>query len=111
MNRQAMRKLLLLILLLGSSLVSLAQGFFLEPGFRYSKHIPFPDFADYPVYEADLRLGWQTTGKKDWQRHFNYPNIGLGLRYEHNTMSISGTVFSEGNLTKLRQIVNDVSHD
>ena len=86
MNRQAMRKLLLLILLLGSSLVSLAQGFFLEPGFRYSKHIPFPDFADYPVYEADLRLGWQTTGKKDWQRQFNYPNIGLGLRYEHNTM-------------------------
>lgn len=81
-----MRKLLILITILGSNCLSFAQGFFLEPGLRYSKHIPFPDFAEYPVYEADLRLGWQTTGEKDWQRFFNYPNIGIGLRYEHNTM-------------------------
>lgn len=86
MKRQAMHKLLILILFLGLSHLVFAQGFFLEPGFRYGKHIPFPEFAEYPVYEADLRLGWQTTGEKDWQRFFNYPNIGMGLRYEHNTM-------------------------
>lgn len=37
------------------------------------------------------------------------PEGSLRVRYEHNTMSISGTVFSEGNLTKLRQIVNEQS--
>ncbi|MBQ6770562.1 MAG: acyloxyacyl hydrolase [Bacteroidales bacterium] len=81
-----MRKFLVFIAFLGFSTLTSAQGFYIEPAFRYSKHIPFPDFSDYPVHEADLRLGWQTTGEKAWQQGFNYPNFGLGLRFEHNTM-------------------------
>ena len=63
-----------------------AQGLYLEPGFRYAHHLPLPIYADYPVYGADLRLGWQTDGSEAWEKFFNYPLVGIDFRFEHHTM-------------------------
>ena len=63
-----------------------AQGLYLEPGFRYAHHLPLPIYADYPVYGADVRLGWQTDGSEAWEKFFNYPLVGIDFRFEHHTM-------------------------
>ncbi len=66
--------------------ISGKQYGYIEPSLRWGHHIPFAQYADYPAYCADIRLGIQTTGEKPWERFFNYPMVGIDLRYEHNTM-------------------------
>ena len=81
-----MRKGWVIVVFLFAALRLSAQGFFVEPALRYAYHIPFPVYADYPMFGADIRIGHQTDGSKDWQRFFNYPNIGVAFRFEHHTM-------------------------
>ena len=59
---------------------------YIEPSFRWGYHVPFELYSDYPVCCADLRCGIQTTGEKPWECFFNYPKVGINVRYEHNTM-------------------------
>ena len=59
---------------------------YIEPSFRWGYHVPFELYSDYPVCCAVLRCGIQTTGEKPWERFFNYPKVGINVRYEHNTM-------------------------
>jgi hypothetical protein len=80
------KRLFTIILILGATTLLSAQGLYVEPALRYSYHIPFPDYADYPVYGADLRIGRQTDGNHEWERFFNYPSFGLDLRFEHHTL-------------------------
>lgn len=75
------------------------KHWYVEPAFRYAYHIPFKPYKAYPVYCADLRLGWQTTGKQPWERFFNYPLVGIGFRYEHNTMRDYYDAESQSNIT------------
>ena len=81
-----MKKVLFIVLLLGTTLLLSAQGRYVEPSFRYAYHIPFPLYADYPVYGADLRIGQQTDGSQAWESFFNYPCVGIAFRMEHHTM-------------------------
>lgn len=81
-----MKKVLFIVLLLGTTILLSAQGRYVEPSFRYAYHIPFPLYADYPVYGADLRIGRQTDGSQAWESFFNYPCVGIAFRMEHHTM-------------------------
>lgn len=36
------------------------------------------DFLQYGYGALELRLGWQTNGKQDWQHEYNYPYFGVG---------------------------------
>lgn len=81
-----MKKLWFIALFIIASVQLSAQGFYLEPGIRYARHLPLPMYADYPMYGADIRLGRQTDGSEAWQKFFNYPCIGVDLHFEHHTM-------------------------
>ena len=81
-----MKKVLFIVLLLGTTILLSAQGRYVEPSFRYAYHIPFSLYADYPVYGADLRIGRQTDGSQAWESFFNYPCVGIAFRMEHHTM-------------------------
>ncbi len=73
-------------LILFSVLVTSAQ----QPvniGFRFSKAVIMPHRIDMryiikkPPNEYLLTIGFQTTGKKQWQQHWAYPEIGFGAYY------------------------------
>ena len=81
-----MKPMPFIVLLLSTTLQLWAQGLYVEPSFRYAYHIPFPIYADYPMYGADIRIGRQTDGSQAWESFFNYPKIGIDFRFEHHTM-------------------------
>lgn len=93
---------LLIISIFGSLL--LFQSFF-----AYSQHSSNPMFMSlsyrtgenkphreviknlvYPYRGVDFKLGWQTTGERDWQRAFRYPSLGIGINYNTFKTEILG---------------------
>ncbi len=73
-----------------SSLFGDDDRFFIETDLRQGHYIPFVErhayIKDLPQYGIDLKFGKQTDGTKNWEQWFNYPNYGVILRYEHNTL-------------------------
>ncbi|MEI6139360.1 MAG: acyloxyacyl hydrolase [Mariniphaga sp.] len=57
---------------------------------RLISHHPLLDPLEGPVSFFNARWGIKTTGKKDWQRTFNYPTIGLGVFHNQLTQSYLG---------------------
>jgi len=47
---------------------------------------------DDPYRAVELRLGFQSTGKKIWQQYHNYPRYGLGLHYSDLVKDPADTV-------------------
>jgi hypothetical protein len=43
-----------------------------------------------PVTFLNARLGLKTMGKKEWQRVYNYPEIGIGISHNYLTKSFLG---------------------
>ena len=54
-------------------------------GGKLISHHPLLDPLEGPVSFFNARWGIKTTGKKEWQRIFNYPIIGIGL--SHNILT------------------------
>lgn len=89
---------ILTIVLLFTTVLSFAQSkffskesdWYIEPSFRYGINVPFVSrhsyITDYPQYSADIRLGYQSLGDKEWEQRFMYPTFGFIFRYEHNTL-------------------------
>jgi len=44
----------------------------------------------YPYSGVDFKIGWQTTGEKDWQLAYRYPSLGIGLNYNTFKTDILG---------------------
>jgi hypothetical protein len=44
----------------------------------------------YPYRGVDLKIGWQTTGSKDWQRAYRYPSLGVGVNWNTFKTDILG---------------------
>ncbi len=81
---------------------------YIEPAFRVGRVIPNASntafLSGVSTYGAEIRFGHQTRGKHEWERLFNYPEIGFALRYAHfdttmfgNTAAVfayyNGTIF------------------
>ncbi len=45
----------------------------------FAHHEEIRHLIKAPVNQASITLGFQTTGKKKWQRIWNYPEIGVGF--------------------------------
>lgn len=46
--------------------------------FYTSKESPLKDRLKYGYASIELRYGWQSKGKREWERVFNYPAYGVG---------------------------------
>ncbi|MBN1925072.1 MAG: acyloxyacyl hydrolase [Prolixibacteraceae bacterium] len=44
-------------------------------------HRPIVENLTYPYKAANLKFGWQTNGKNDWEVAFHYPSYGIALNY------------------------------
>ena len=58
--------------------------FFISLNYRTGENEPHRDIImnlKYPYRGVDLKLGWQTTGLKDWQLAYRYPSLGIGFNW------------------------------
>ena len=60
---------------------------YIEPAFRIGRVIPNAKnvgfLSNVSMYSAEVRFGWQTKGRHDWEKRFNFPEYGVALRYGH----------------------------
>ena len=88
------RWFLWLVLLFPMALCFGQANLYLEPAYRMGRVIPNASNTSFlshvSTYGAELRLGHQTTGKRDWERLFNNPEYGLCLRYAHFDTTMFG---------------------
>lgn len=59
-------------------------------GGRLTPHHPVLTNLAGPVGFYNARLGFKTQGQKEWQRIYNYPEIGIGLSHNNLTKSFLG---------------------
>jgi hypothetical protein len=61
--------------------------------YRTGENVPHREIIKnlrYPYRGIDLKVGWQTIGKKDWQRAFRYPSLGVGINWNTFKTEILG---------------------
>jgi hypothetical protein len=58
----------------------------------------------YPYQGVDIKLGWQTIGKQDWQVAYRYPSFGIGFNYSSFHTNIIGTPISTYFFTNFPQL-------
>ncbi len=56
-------------------------GIKVSRGFIMPHHQEIRSLLKKHITQFNLQLGWQTAGNKDWQRAWNYPEIGTGFYY------------------------------
>ena len=60
---------------------------YVEPGIRYGRVLPNFKEASWlwqtDLCGAEVRVGRQTDGSKEWEQWFHYPSYGAVLRYSH----------------------------
>ena len=60
---------------------------YVEPGIRYGRVLPNFKEASWlwqtDLCGAEVRVGRQTDGRKEWEQWFHYPSYGAVLRYSH----------------------------
>lgn len=59
-----------------------SSPFFISLNYRTGKNVPHRPIVEnlhYPYRGVELKMGWQTIGKQDWQRAFRYPSLGVGF--------------------------------
>ena len=120
-----MKKFLLLsFLIISITLPSLAQvkaqdntknkfsQWYIEPAVRFGTYIPFEKRHNYLAekhqYNFDLHVGYQTTGKKEWEQRFNFPSYGFFFRYEHNTIDSAKYEHRDANGLPVTEYVNTI---
>jgi hypothetical protein len=67
--------------------------FFISLNYRTGENIPHRAIIKnlrYPYHGVDFKMGWQTIGKKDWQRVFRYPSLGIGMNWNTFNTEILG---------------------
>ena len=74
------------------------KPWYIEPSIRYGRIIPTQQSNNYlwqiGLYSTEVRIGKQTTGKKEWEQWFRYPNYGVALRYSHYDRNWLGDKFA-----------------
>lgn len=81
--------LVVLLLFFSISVSTSAQDtirspFFYSLNYRTGENKPHREVIKnltYPYRGVDLKVGWQTVGKKDWQVAYRYPSLGVGLNW------------------------------
>ena len=73
---------------------------FTSGGGRLTPHHPEIKNLGGPVSFVNARLGLKTFGKKEWQRVYNYPEVGIGLTHNYLTSK------SLGNPTAVYSFIN-----
>jgi hypothetical protein len=81
-----MKKTLALLVYLTLLVASNAQmpnivGLKFSRGFIMPHHQEIRSLIQKHITEYNLHVGWQTTGNKQWQREWNYPEVGTGFYY------------------------------
>ncbi|HNW50988.1 MAG TPA: acyloxyacyl hydrolase [Prolixibacteraceae bacterium] len=81
--------------------------FFFSIDYRKGKNVPHRSVVEnlhYPYYGVDLKMGWQTIGKQDWQRAFRYPSLGVGVNWNTFKTEILGEPVAAYFFTNFPQI-------
>ncbi|MBN2892050.1 MAG: acyloxyacyl hydrolase [Bacteroidales bacterium] len=80
-----MKKLLLLVVFFTCLIAQAQLPTYI--GAKFSQGVIAPHrpemryFIKKPIKEYNLQFGYQTTGNKDWQRNWGYPELGFGFYY------------------------------
>ena len=53
----------------------------LSPGFVLAHHPDIRYTINKPVVEQNIFVGFQTTGKRDWQQHWGFPEVGFAFHH------------------------------
>jgi hypothetical protein len=73
------------------------QNYFIDLNYRTGKNTPHRQSIEnlkYPCDGAEIKLGWQTTGKSYWQQAYRYPSLGVGFNWNTFQTDLIGAPFA-----------------
>jgi hypothetical protein len=80
---------------------------FISLNYRTGENIPHRPIVKnlrYPYRGVDLKVGWQTIGKKEWQYAYRYPSLGVGVNWNTFKTSVLGEPVAAYFFTNFPQI-------
>lgn len=86
---------------------SIRTPFFFSVNYRTGENRPHREVIKnltYPYRGVDLKMGWQTLGKQNWQQAFRYPSFGIGINWNTFKTDILGDPVAAYFFTNFPQI-------
>lgn len=115
MHPRPLIPVMFLLLFLGGRLVQAqpdtlshaATPWFISLNYRTGEnrpHRPIIKNLTYPYRGVDLKLGWQSIGKKRWQQAYRYPSYGIGFNWNTFKTDVLGEPFAAYFFTNFPQL-------